>query len=566
MKRFFIVMMLIASLILSACNHSNSSDPKDTTDTLEENTSRTVELVSNGKANYKIIVSDNCSTEIEKVANSLKNKLKTATGAFFTIGNDYTRDEEVIDSSGEIIIGDCNRTESKNVLSTLTYKDYAVEITDSNIIIAGYESSKVVDAVYSFIKLIDDEYLTVTNSSAVLNWTGNYKKAFESYELDSITIGGVKLSEYCIVYPSGSNVETYLKNNAKDLQARIGKRCGYVLPIYSDKEPVKQYEILLGYTNRVESESHYNSENAPARLESAVCVANGKLLLSGGGWYSLASAILQFDVWMAKSDNGVLDGLSLKKELLNTTIPSQTGDYRFMSYNLMSDVSGYWSDGGIGRSREVDIRKEIVSEFILRYQPTVLALQEVFDNWYEQLPSEIAQDYTFLPLREEATVNKNRANRTMLVYNKHQVKLVEYGYVSAEEKETQNNRVYIWAVFEDLADQTRFAVVGCHFSIDGEDARIGEATHMIEVINTLLSKYDVPVVTMGDYNAVAHASSSKFFLENSGLERAVSWDIDHIYYGNGFEKVNGGTIENDQARYASDHFSIFADLKVKKAS
>ncbi len=566
MKKIFIAIILILALLLSACNSPDVTDSKDTTDGIEENTSRTVELVSNGKANYKIIVSDNCSSEIEKVANSLKNKLKTVTGAFFTIGNDFTRNGEVIDSKGEIIIGNCNRTESQNLLSTLTYRDYAVQITDSNIVIAGYESSKVVDAVYSFIKLIDDEYLTVTNEGTLLNWAGNYKKVFESYELNAITIGGIPLSEYCIVYPSEDSVEEYLKNNAKDLQARIGKRCGYVLPICSDKEPERQYEILLGQTNRSESKGYYESENAPARMECSVFVVNGKLLLSGGGWYSLASAILQFDVWMANSDNGVLDGVSLKKELLTATVPSQTGDYRFMSYNLMSDISGYWSDGGIGRSREVDIRKEIVSEFILQYQPTVLALQEVFDNWYEQLPSEIAQDYTFLPLREEATTNKNRANRTMLVYNKHQVKLVEYGYVSAEEQVTQNNRVYIWAIFEDLADQTRFAVVGCHFSIEGEDARIGEATHMIEVINTVLSKYDVPIVTMGDYNAQAHASSSKFFLENSGLERAVSWDVDHIYYGNGFEKINSGTIENDQARYASDHFSIFADLKIKKAS
>lgn len=559
MKKFkFLVLLLAFIMLFSACGSNGASTDTDTgTETTVQDTKREVRLTENKRASYKIILPESCDGKIAAAAEALKNKLKDATGAFFTVADDHTRNDEVIESTGEIIIGDCKRVDMQAMMSTLKYRDYAVEINDSNILIAGHETAKIVDAIYSFMKFIDEDYIDVSNGSAVLNWDGNYQKLHTSYKFENMTLGGVPLSEYRIVYPSNSGAEEWLIQQAKIIKDSIGRRSGYVLPICSDAVSAQAYEILLGKTNRTESTEYYATSNAPAQMEYAISVSNAKLMLASGGFYTLSNAVNKMDTFISSSKDGALDAMIVEKTSLMSNVPACVGDYRFMNYNVMADLDGYWYEGGVGRRQEVDIRKEIVAGLVCTYRPTVIAFEEVFENWYAQLSEELAGSYAFVPLRIGATVN-----RTMLAYDPTQVKLIDHGYETAEKVASINNRCIAWALFEDLQSGQRFATFACHFSVTNEADRVEEAKLMVQVINTVKESYNVPIIAMGDYNSREPDDASKTFLKESGLNRAISYSVDHIYCGNGFVSCASGVETENHAVYASDHWSIWADIEL----
>ena len=560
-KITLIACLLLIALLLTACADEdiidNGSDSaSESTEMTEDNAvTETVQLTTNKKANYKIIISEDADVQIENAANALRDKLKAATGAYFAVSDDYTMNGDTVGSKGEIIIGNCRRTEMQTELSKLTYRDYSVTVTKSNIIIAAHEDSKVSDAVYSFIKLLEDENMIITDGDASMKWSGNYSKLYTNYKLDSITIGGVALSEYRIVYPSGTEFEYWLLKNARQLQDSIGRRSGYVLPICSDAETEQKYEILLGETNRDESKAYYASSKAPGNMEYGVTVSNGKLILAGGGWYSVTGAVTGFDAQLGASKDGVLDSVNLEKSyMISDTIPQRQGTYRFMSYNVMADLPGYSQNAEI---KEAEVRKEIVSELILAYNPTVLAVEEVFENWYAQLTKEIEDVYTFVPLRTDAGVN-----RTMLVYNKTEVKLLDYGFVTAEKTPTPNNRVHAWGLFEDLKTGTKFITIGCHFSISSEDDRTEEAEWLISLIEELKAEHNVPVIAMGDFNSTATGKATDKLHQYDGLELAILKGVDQIWYGNGFECKASGIETGNHSKLGSDHSPVWADVSI----
>jgi hypothetical protein len=144
-RKFLIAWILILATLLCACNLKNGGEETETNGN-DAVVARTVELAANGKALYKIILPEQVTGEVSRAADKLRNKLKTLTGVLFSITDDYTQGGAVKDSEGEIIIGDCKRTEMQSELSNLSYRDYSVTVTDHNILIAGYENSKVADA------------------------------------------------------------------------------------------------------------------------------------------------------------------------------------------------------------------------------------------------------------------------------------------------------------------------------------------------------------------------------------------------------------------------------------
>lgn len=83
--------------------------------------------------------------------------------------------------------------------------------------------------------------------------------AFEVKEQTSqVILGGTDMSEYSIVLPEGAVKREY--DSAKTLQSMIYQICGTLLPIVTDTaQAAKEYEILIGKTNRAESLTAYDT-------------------------------------------------------------------------------------------------------------------------------------------------------------------------------------------------------------------------------------------------------------------------------------------------------------------
>ena len=558
-RRSFLVWILLFALLLCACDGTKDI-PGETTGLDPDNTTvQKVELTANRKAAYKIIVPEYCDDSITQAADALKSKLKSITGAVFTVTDDHTRSGEVEESSGEIIIGNCKRVEMQTALSELTYRDYSVSITDRNILIAGYEPSKVSDAVYAFIQTLENDQIEKLEDKVVLNWGGNIVKKYTSYKLEGLTLSGVSLDQYSIIYPFDAKTKTeteqYIKY-AYEIQEYIGRRSGYVLDIRPDTDNAKEHEILIGKTNRTESMELYSGENAPMQLEYGVTVRNNKILIFSGGLFSLSSA--------CKTFNGVLSGLSTpvidmanesRSTLANKAIPQSTGEYRFMTYNVLFED---WATSGT-LPPEVEIRKELVSYLILNYSPDVVALQETFDNWHNQLPELLEDEYAYVcPKRSDGEVN-----RSPLIYKKDKLTLLDSGYIDIDKTATINRRVVTWALFEDKSTKDQFVVLGTHWNPHSEDEKLAQSNITGECAKRIQSESDLPVIVMGDFNSVPSNQSYKNFKSVSELEHVTNTNgVDHIFYSNDFTVVAQGYESENCARSASDHFPVWIDLNL----
>lgn len=563
MKKFNIVVwLLLLSFILSACDGisvtDRSGDTNDTLTTEEENTSREIVLTSDGKAAFNIVIPEVCSEKISSAADALKKKLKEVTGAFFAVRDDYTRDDQVVDSEGEIIIGDCKRTDAKNALATLKFRDYALSANDNNIMLSGYEDSKISAAVYELIDILSEENLTVTNGKTVLKWAGNYVKSTFTYKFENMTLNGVHISEYQIVYPAGDESDLY-EAYAQDIQKSIGRSCGSVLPIVSDATEAKTYEILIGKTNRAESAAFYSGAVATKSLEYGLRIQGEKILIAGGGYFSVGFAVDLFESEITGLKEPLLDGLDQSKKSMIKDLPARSGTYRIMSYNILADYEG-WGASHVPVSSE--LRQEFVSGLIREYQPDVIALQEVTPTWCERLPSLIGDDYDFVYRK----LTGGQANSCPLIYNKSKLTVVESGHINFWEGATAFlYQTVTWAVFEDKVTHERFAAFGTHWKTDDYLAKqLQEADDTANLIKSVQDEYNVPVFAMGDFNALPSSQAYNLFLSAGGLKNATaSQAVDHIFCSKDLTVTAKGSENSGGFQFGSDHYPVWIDVNLE---
>ena len=560
MKRnVLIAWVIMFAMLLCSCNLKDGGVETETNGA-DDTVVRTVVLVEDGRASYKIILPEQAAGEVSRAADTLKNKLKSVTGAIFSIGDDYTQGGVIKESKGEIIIGDCKRAEMQSELETLSYLDYSVAVTENNILIAGYESSKVADAIYAFSNALSEESVQKVDGKVILTWKENLKKEYTSYKLDSLSLGDVALKEYVIVYPAEGQgavaISKYLES-ANKIRNSIGKRCGYALKIVPDTAKEQKYEILLGKTNRSESLAHYSDENGTQQMEYGLMIRGDKILLPCGGLYSLPSAVELFTEKISGLSSTVMKPFAdIQETLANHPIPQAVGDYRFMTYNILYE--DYVKEQDL--PKEVEVRKEPVSYLLMNYQPDVVALQESFDKWSQQLPKLISEEYAYVcPVRADGAYN-----RSPLIYRKDRLNVVESGYVDLDQTATAGRRQITWAIFEDKATGTQFAVLGTHWDPTSEENKLAHAKATALLAKQIREEQNLPVVVMADFNSVPGSISYSTFVAQSGLEHVTATGgVDHIFYSDDFTAVAQGWESENEAKKASDHYPVWADLKLK---
>ena len=159
----------------------------------------------------------------------------------------------------EIIIGDCDRDETRYVLDGLKYNDWAVEIVGRKLVIAGNTEETTVKAIAYFKQFVD----ALSAGDDFIFLPEDCKTARAAYRLDDITISG-SVKEYKIVIPTlCSAVE---KNAANALAEHIASLTGYTIKVVKDSTEETAHEILIGKTSRQASADVNNSVIFPKTL------------------------------------------------------------------------------------------------------------------------------------------------------------------------------------------------------------------------------------------------------------------------------------------------------------
>lgn len=296
---------------------------------------------------------------------------------------------------------------------------------------------------------------------------------------------------------------------------------------------------------------------------------------------------------------------------------NKSGDYRFMSYNVLWNASYYENDVLVTLEQDEE-RGALQAEVIEQYMPDVIGLQE-----RNSTRDEIATNLSALGYKEvSVTVNNStKVNCTPLFYNTSTMTPVsgKQGYLNYEnqydggDSNDQASKSLTWCIFKTTSGDYIMAVSTHLCTQSGEVRKLQVAEAIALIDSQLTGTYaDIPVVVCGDLNSViANSSSTDWtygyndfidggytdatlsaseFTTNirsyttypeyrtfssaiaglSGImhvkdESKIYWDadtkgVDHILFKNLPNSTVYGVVVDDCTRSASDHFPVFVDF------
>lgn len=262
-------------------------------------------------------------------------------------------------------------------------------------------------------------------------------------------------------------------------------------------------------------------------------------------------------------------------------------DIRIMSFNMLVHISGW---GGT----PVEPRAKMFTAVLQKYEPDIIAAQEVCSDWHKVLDANISDKYEVI----HPKINLFSYNKTPIFYNKETLNLLESGYMSYSVGDDNGCRAVTWGLFEIKTSGKKIIVTDTHLDLirsGKEDEELSimntQADELIDLAEKLFAEYNCPLIACGDYNSQENGNGldsqgkplgvfaaadiyEKLAGKMSDIKYADEVNIisqsenvyeptwDHIF-SLGDIKVNDFFILSDDLYVQmSDHFAIIADLTI----
>ncbi len=250
---------------------------------------------------------------------------------------------------------------------------------------------------------------------------------------------------------------------------------------------------------------------------------------------------------------------------------------RIMSANLLVN---YESWGGTDAHKRAKMFIDIINE----YEPDVIAVQEMSDQWYCCITKNRGNYQLVYPVSSGAMFHM-----TGLIYNSETVNLIEHGRMEYTQGDNPRLRRIVWGLFEDKGTKNRYIVTSTHLDLirEGQEKSQLEvmrvqADEQIKLSKELYKRYKCPVLSAGDFNAMdgggyndpffapsiydkiaASLTDTKSIAKSktSGNSRNVNKPtFDHIFLKGNVTVTRYGILSDKVMEQMSDHFPVFADI------
>ena len=583
MKRIFITAiacLLVLTSLWSCAPAADGNTPDDSTPQgaittpVETTPAPQPELnlaLASQSAVYSVIRAEDCDQDITDIAVDLRTALNEMTSFSIKIETDWVkRGTEPDPEKLEILVSNTNRPESDEVLASIGYFDYAIKVVGKKVVIAGHTTETIKAAIDYFLT-----NLLKTESDGSLILTGEY--TYKSGVADIIS-SPEQLAEYILVFPvSDSNAREYAQLISSKINMMFNVRIDYV----SDRASAVEKEILIGKTNRPESES---ALKGLAMLDYKLCVVGSKIIIGGNSTSANSIASEAFIKTFASgkySDTlkipSTLDLSQAGKVVLDggeDPTLAEGADLRIMSFNILAEK---WDEKA---KQTMPGREKHVAAILMSYMPDVVGLQETTDLWYSLLGPAVEGIYKFASY----TTPGGKTNYSTLMYNINTTEFIEGGTTVFTIKNSENMRNLTWGRFRRISDGKEYIVTCTHWDITDEK-RQAQWPENAQIINSLYSKYNLPIFSTGDYNSNEQDLFAKFLeatkmidpryeakvSNNAGKtthtlgskSTASGLCIDHIACTPGSELLYYIVLRCQTALDASDHCPVYIDVKLK---
>ena len=302
MKKSIILLSLLlaALMVFTACDGGESeitTEPEIVETTAPD--APPVNITKDGATEYKLIRSDKTSAAVTDAFLRLRDALNEKYGVNIKVSDDFVMPNKEPDTY-EIAVGSVDREESAKALEGAGYNDAVIAYVGNRLMITGHSDEAVIRAVDLFIeKYLTEGDLTVNSTLHVI------EKAV--YAKEGLTIGGVPLSDYVIVY------STTYTNAAKEVAHRLGMMSGAIVKIQLEKEEPAAHEIAISATSRFTDKTSYKTTDDFL----ITTYGEGNLYITASGKTAVEMAAARFCKMLAdgeKTDYAISD-LTLHYEL-----------------------------------------------------------------------------------------------------------------------------------------------------------------------------------------------------------------------------------------------------------
>lgn len=547
MKRFLSLILCFALAFAMGCFFvSCDKGETETTETVPETTApievedKILALADLGKF---VIIRNDENYMNEAAAKYLKSCLSSTLSLDLTLKSDFVTDSipGYEEAEFEIIVGTCDRDESRSFTSELKYNDYGYTMIGNKLVISGVTAAGTMKAVEHFVE-------NVVNKCEGNSFFGNAKQSCISRgEYTDVSIGETPISEYSIVYPRA-------KKNGEDKIAKllgtfIAEFSGYMLEIKTDAAEPAGKEIRIGVTSR---------DSAPNLAEGQCYVGNSGdgVLLCAVDTVGLINAFNSFVSMIEKTPTLTVN---------DTVNAPKTGDELIvLDYNVWMHTAG--QEGRVN-SLLSDIEK---------LNPDLMGLQECTHEWMAFITDKFSEKYGIVGEGRDGT-HTSEDQFNPILYRKDKFTLIDSGTRWLSETpevkytkvpDSSYERIFTFAVLEEKATGKKFVFISTHF--DHEGGQADQASAMTAYISQFR---DMPMLMCGDYNG---SGIEKIMIEHGYLstETAAAEKVNPGNTFSGGSKIdfiftNGKGItvtyyEVDNDNENSDHYPIIVKFKFIK--
>lgn len=285
------LLLALVTLLTAFAGCGKAGDGEGTTEvpTEEQTTPPPAEVIlaSNGTTQYTVVRSENADDTEKSAAIKVRSTITDVTGASIGIQDDWynARNGETLpEKNFEILVGATNRVETANALAEIRQRDWIITFANDRVVITGGCSSATAEAVDYFLAT----YVDAASKTVKLLDNTHYVKQYD-YPLGELTLGGVPLRQYRVVYPEKADKLTY--NTALNLVDYFLASGGIQIEAVTDKETETEYELLVGPTNRSASSAAASVARA---ADEFYLGSNGKKVVMLGDTYMVAAAAATF--------------------------------------------------------------------------------------------------------------------------------------------------------------------------------------------------------------------------------------------------------------------------------
>lgn len=387
-----------------------------------------------------------------------------------------------------------------------------------------------------------------------------------------IVIGNTDIGKFSIVYQIEET--GHVKEFAEWIGAAIEAACGISLPLFSDDAPLLVHEILVGNTNRPESQEFFKLYNTDL-LHYHFGLHGQKYTIVGGGMFSLMKAVEHF-IEQYLQEDGATTVIQADEVVSNVhengTVAHANGSLiRIMTHNIMAvRHAKHWFHES--NPPTAPKRIEIIQAVLRAYTPDVVGYQEACDGWRQTLAAELDPSVwgIFDPGRADGSNGE-----TIFIYNKNRLKLIDAAPVAYPEY-AYNSRI-VWAHFACLAHpEKQFLIYNTHWAGHAAkpDTEQGLAANMEKdamaklIFDMRREHGGIPAFTTGDYNTYYQADRYFSFREISGL--TDSFDLAREAGDGVLQNICGGCSRRGGDRDATplsesiDHIFCPHDTKIHR--